>query len=345
ADTAVDITNSATPLLINGTGKTTLINTLTNNYKIAINIGTTMFYGVHKALANLKSNEANYPVNLDSVHIITFTDGLDLSSRGVLMQAGNSIEGVTMASNVDYAAYIKDQINTRTINDVPIKAYSIGVRGTDLDQSDPGQVSMFYNNLESVASPNESYVFDDFSEVKIVFDDIKKGLNTSSTSTSFIMVSTLFDSGTKIRMTFDVDSNISAAGAASQRYIDATMQELTDGTRMLVDIEYSPGISSDAGAGPIFGAISGTEVTFVFNNINGYDASIDQTNTRQWVINPGFTSWVHNSEYKNNNSSATTIEKSSILIYLVLDCSTSLSENDISIIRTTAIDFINSLDQ
>jgi hypothetical protein len=341
ANTAVDITNNA-PILIDASGKNTLNNKLTSDYVIAGSSGTTMSYGVHKALANLKINEANFPANLDSVHIITFTDGLDLSSAGLSQMT--PIENEEFENEDQYIEYVNSEINNRKINGIPIKAYSIGVRGSDLNVNIPEIMNMFYRYLEGIASPNESYVLDNFSGVQLVFNDIANGLNTENTSTNFIIKAALLSNNTKIRMTFDINSELGDP-TASQRFIDATVK-VENGIRTLTDISYSPGISSDEGTGPIFGAIVGadnTDVIYVFNNIKGYSKSTDETNTRQWRMPPNITSWVHNEEYKPDGSSETTVEKSSILIYLVLDNSTSMGADDILVIRNTAQEFISNL--
>jgi hypothetical protein len=80
---------------------------------------------------------------------------------------------------------------------------------------------------------------------------------------------------------------------------------------------------------------SGTKIRMTFDT--------DESKTRQWLMASGATSWQRNSEYVSAGSSASTVEKRSTVIYLVLDCSRSLSTAEIGQIRTAAISFINNL--
>jgi len=172
----------------------------------------------------------------------------------------------------------------------------------------------------------------------------------------------LLDPNVKVRMTFDVGNTTSAAALASQRYIDGTINE-TGGSYTLTNITYGPGIDSDAGAGPLAGTIINGEVNFVFNNITIFDPNTgekvhylppggnsDVIRPRQWLINPGYSNWVHNQEYLPGQASDSNVEKRSAIIYLVLDNSTSLKPDDnrpeeyfIAQIRTAATTFVNSL--
>jgi uncharacterized repeat protein (TIGR02543 family) len=360
ANTAVDIISP--PVLLNSYGKTTLTNAITSNYVIADNIGTTIFYAIHKALANLTVNEFSYPTNLDSVNIITFTDGIDLQSAGISRQPNMAIESLTFQNNPAYGAYVSGEIENRTIAGVNITAYSVGVPGGDLDQTNDEIVEQFQNNLALIASPDKHYQLTDFSEVQGVFDDIAGGLIITNTTAAFTIVTNLLDPDVKVRMTFDVSGITAAAAAASQRYIDGTINE-TGGSYTLTNITYGPGIDSDAGAGPLAGVIINGEANFTFNNITILDPETgekvpylppggddDVIRPRQWLINPGYTNWVHNQEYKPGNASDSTVDKRSAIIYLVLDNSTSLKPDDgrpveyfIAQIRDAAINFVNSL--
>jgi hypothetical protein len=112
AGNASDLTGG-TPILLNASGKSTLTSYLNNNYAISSAPGTALFYGVHRALANLKSNESHFPANLDSVNVITFTDGMDISSDG--RSAFNPIENKTFDSPDEYADYVVTEIADRSI--------------------------------------------------------------------------------------------------------------------------------------------------------------------------------------------------------------------------------------
>jgi hypothetical protein len=152
----------------------------------------------------------------------------------------------------------------------------------------------------------------------------------------------MLDSGTKVRMTFDVTSTNPADAASSVKYIEGTINR-SGTTYTFNNITYTGGISSGVGTGPITGTINGSEVKFVFNNITGYNPSTDSSLTKQWLMASGASAWQINSEYSSEGSSTSTVERRSAIIYLVLDCSTSMATNNITQIRNAANSFITSI--
>jgi hypothetical protein len=317
------------PILLDSSSLYQIRDRLNNDYQIASQAGTAIYYAVHKALANLKSSESKLPNNPDSVYLITFTDGLDNASAG--QSRLSSIENKSFNATTDYVTYVKNEIATRKINGKGITAYSIGVKGNDV-QDDAG----FTTSLQNIASPGKSKELTNFDDVNSTFDEIAEGLIQGS---NFTLTTTLLDSGTKVRMTFDIDkyNPTSADAAASAKYIEGTVTA-TGNNYTFTNISYSEGISSDAGAGPITGTISGTTVKFLFRNITGYNYSTDNNKTRQWLWNSNTSSWQINSEYSTGKA-----DFGNTVIYLVLDCSTSMSWNNIYNIRENVNNFINKI--
>ena len=343
ANTAEQLTSSGPVLLNSTTSRNTLTSALTTNYSRATAAGTSMFYAVHKALENLKANEFGYPTNLDSVNVITFTGGLDSISDGLSLQPGYTIEGESFNTPDEYANYIKGEIANRTIAGKPVTAYSVGVLGNY-------NTASFQSNLEAIASPGKAGLTD-FSAVQSTFGNIAEGLSITSTRTDFTMFTTLLTNGSRVRMTFDVTGTNPASMAVSQRYIEGTISR-SGNVYTLTNIIYGGGISSDAGIGPLNGTVSGTQLEFVFNNITIFDSGTEETisyspqanQTKQWYTTGASSTWNYNdAESVSASSSTTTVERRSAIIYLVLDCSRSLTESQIGDIKTAAINFINSI--
>jgi len=345
----VPTANNAPVLLsTNNTNRTTLTSALTSDYTAATEPGTALFYAVHKALANLKATEFSYPTNIDSVNIITFTDGLDLfSSTGLSALPASRLEEQQFYSNTEYAEYVSGEIENRTIAGLPITAYSVGVPGSDVND-----IPAFQNNLVKIASPDKNQELANYSDVQSTLSSIADGLISSLTSTSikFTMVTPyLYPNGTTVRMTFNSNTDPDSAGA-SQRYIEGTVSEV-GGTYTFTNITYGGGISTAAGAGSLLGTINGTRLSFEFNNITILDTDTGQitnfipvsTMTKQWYKTTGSSQWTHNDDYSPTNSITGNVEKRSAIIYLVLDCSNSLSSTQISSIRTAASNFITSV--
>jgi hypothetical protein len=151
------------------------------------------------------------------------------------------------------------------------------------------------------------------------------------------MTTTQNDPGTIVRMTFDVTGTSPADAAASSKYLEGTLA-YSGGAWTLANVTYGGGITSDAASGAtIPGTVTGSNVSFLFRNIKGYDTKT--ATVQQWTKSAGSSAWQRNSEYSVSGS--TTI--SPVLIQLALDASTSLNDSQILQIRTAVNNFINTL--
>jgi uncharacterized repeat protein (TIGR02543 family) len=337
AGDATDLTNGA-PVLLDYSGKNSLTGKINSDYAISSQGGTALFYGVHKALANL-TNMTAYPDKLDFVNVVTFTDGLDNGSSG--RSAINPIEEKLFDSEDEYATYVDGQIDSRTINGKPITAYSVGVQGSDVTNT-----SLFLSNLEKIASAGKAQRLDYFSELQDTFTNIAANLQVVHSNTNFNMKTTLLSSGTKVRMTFDVTGTGSSDATASSKYIEGTITRTGAGENLnytFGSITYGGGLGSTQGVGPITGAINDSEVTFAFTGMSGYNPATDESKAKQWTMTSSTTEWQVNSEYSISGATEVQVEKRSAIIYLVLDASTSLNATQIGQIRNAAIQFINSI--
>ncbi|MDR2071575.1 MAG: hypothetical protein LBP81_09205, partial [Treponema sp.] len=183
-----------------------------------------------------------------------------------------------------------------------------------------------------------THTLTDFSGLEAKLKEIADGIEISS-EINFTMQTTQNDPGTVIRMTFDITSTTPSAAASSTRYIEGTLA-YDNATKewSLTNITYSPGISSESGA-VIAGTASGSNVSFIFRNLSGYDPKTDTA--KQWIKASTSSSWQINSEYNASGSTDTTAE--TMLVYLVLDASTSLQDSQITQIRTAVNSFIDTL--
>jgi uncharacterized repeat protein (TIGR02543 family) len=331
---AGDAADLTVPILLNSSGKNSLIDTINFQYGNSSQGGTALFYGVHRALDNL-ANITTYPDKLESVNVITFTDGLDNGSTG--RSALNPIEDRTFNTEAEYASYVDGEIDGRIINGKPIIAYSVGVLGNDVTN-----IPLFQSNLEKIASDGKDYELTNFDALRETFEDIADELQVKHTN--FNMKTTLLPSGTKVRMTFDVAGTGSADAAGSSKYLEGAITRTGTGANLsytLGDITYGGGLGSLQGVGPITGAIDGSEVTFAFTGMEGYNQATDELTANQWTMTSGTTEWQINSEY--SISGATEDVMRSAIIYLVLDASISLNSAQIVQIRSAATQFVNSL--
>ena len=88
---------------------------------LAMQNGTILYHAVNTGLNSLA--KAKIPENLINISIVTFTDGLD---QGSYVEGGYN-------SGSDYLAAVNARINNELIGGQNIAAYSIGVRGSDVN--------------------------------------------------------------------------------------------------------------------------------------------------------------------------------------------------------------------
>jgi hypothetical protein len=296
------------------------------------------------------------------VNVVTFTDGVDFSSgtRSQITPIENK-KFLGEEAEAEYATYVDEQIDTRKIGGQPITAYSVGLRGKDVGQSEE-DIALFQSNLKQIASDDKDYELTDWDKVTETFTEIADSLETQYSITNFNLVIPLRSSG-KVRLTFVTDEAPNAE-VDSQRFIEGTITGTETGAGLeftLSDIIYGEGLSSitgerlgsTEGVGPITGDLNGSEISFAFTNMTGFDPGSDDVENsqgkplyaQQWLTSTsgGTTSWRVNSEYTIGGASDPHTEKSSALIYLVLDASNSLNTTQIGTIREAAIGFINLL--
>jgi hypothetical protein len=316
------------PILLDSGGKTALTTAIDSQYKQGTEGGTLLYYAVHKALHTMKGLESRLPANAQSFDIITFTDGIDVGSGGSTLWRDEPLDGQNFTGNTaDYLTWLNTQLETTKIKGYPITASSYGVAGSDVTDS-----NVFKDNLAKLAtSTGQTSTSIKFDELSDTFGQIASGLNVSSTS--FDLYITQGDNGTVYKMTFD---NVTDEDK-SQVYFSGTYN-YSNGTHTLTDIQY---VGMEGSVTSITGTEVGRKVKFRFGTFSLSSGSIVKDHIQQWFKSPNATNWQRNSEYDQQNT--TTVDKSSAVIYLVLDSSKSLSNDNVSSIKAAAKNFIDVL--
>lgn len=292
---------------------TSFVNNLTSSN------GTLLYYGVENALDALKNAEV--PEDLINVTLVTFTDGLDQGS--FMMQS-------KYYDTDSYLTAINNRIKSEKVQNIPINAYSIGLRGNDVSD-----VVQFQKNLQYLASKNNNAVeVSNISEVNAKFQEIANQVyNESFTGTVGLTIPGQ-SNGTKIRFTFDNVSN----ATNSTMYIEGTFR-LSD--RALTDVSYH-GLSCSSGA-TIIGQQDGIFVTFSFEEVKSLTSrTISASYIDQWSYVASSGKWQINSEFTPENNTTMEVSRKSALIMLVLDCSSSLG-SQFSTAKSNANNFISTL--
>ncbi len=279
---------------------------------------TVLYYAVDEAINDLES--ASLPDDLISASIVTFTDGLD---------QGSTMLNPSYSSNGYYLHAISNRINTVKIKNQPITAYSIGLKGNDVTDT-----NQFMANLESLASSGNSYLANNMDEVNTTFEKIANQLITRNTSQTLSLKIPGLADRTKIRFTFD---NVSSADN-STIYIEGTLFRTDNSLR---NIKYE-GVQSSSGT-IVNGEQDGVYLTFTFKDFDkGNGTSIDKEQIKEWYCLSGSNQWQGNSEFSPENDIEVENIYKSAVIMLVLDCSSSLG-SDFEELKGHAQNFIIKL--
>lgn len=282
--------------------------------------GTLLYYSFDEALKTMQST--SLPSDISTAAIVTFTDGLD---QGSMMK-----DDVTYENDLEYLNALNNRIKTETIAGKPIKAFSIGIRGKDV-----ADIDMFRDNLAKLASSEENATeVTSMAEVNAKFKEIAEQLSQSNYIQTINLKMPGVSNGTIVRFTFD---NVKSA-QNSQLYIEGTFNLKQ---RSLENVKYV-GLTSTSGS-TIKGTVEDIFVNFTFEGIQTTNNVLIKSEfTDEWTYIASNSSWQINSEFDKTENSDIVTKRSSAVIMLVLDCSSSLA-NDFVKAQNNAKDFINTL--
>lgn len=290
--------------------------------------GTVLYYSVDQALNTMQATEL--PSDISTAAIVTFTDGLD--------QGSFMMEGVYYDDEMEYLDALNHRIKNETVAGKPITAFSIGIRGQDV-----ADINMFRTNLAKLAydpkNPDKdanAFEVSNMSEVNAKFKEIAEKLTESNYVQTINLKMPGLSNGTRVRFTFD---NVNAANN-SQIYIEGKFN-LKD--KSLEEVEYV-GLTSTSGS-TVNGTVDGIFVNFTFDGVQtDNNVLIKSEFTDEWTYIASNNTWQINSEFDKTENSDIVTKRSSAVIMLVLDCSSSLA-NDFVKAQTNAKDFISTLYQ
>ena len=289
---------------------------------------TGLYYADYTALKKLKS--FGQPPKLTNVALVTFTDGLDNAS---LDDSERNPENYP--TREAYLNAISSKIRTDKVHGMDINAYTIGLRGNDVQD-----VAAFQNNLKKLASKdNNVFEVTSMDEALQRFEEIAESLHSTNTTTSLsLLVPPGYDDGLVLRFTFD---QINTASNSSL-FIECTYKRTNEGRR-LESISYH-GFEQGASSLSSVEKLPNGFYKFVFQNLKKDNGSfineIDKNRLKLFRQIP--TGWEPETEFDNNNQSSVIEEQCSALIMLVLDCTTSLG-SQFSSLKIGAKRFVETL--
>lgn len=294
--------------------------------------GTALYFADYTALKMMRDYNS-VPPKLQTVALVTFTDGEDTSSDG----EKNDPEHYNDPEK--YLDEISKKIKNENIHGFSVEAYSIGLKSGDTG-------SDFKSRLEKLASSSDNaFEVSDMEEVKERFTEIAENLY-SVFKTINIKFSVLgnYSDGTRMRFSLDIycdhdENECERNGKNSNLYIDATYRR-NGSERSFENFAYH-GFSGNLETVKCGDRDPKGFYPCIFENLqyDNMDTKIKQIELWKNDNNE----WKHENEALKQEDSNINESKSSALIMLVLDCTTSLGNSKFKKLQEAGKDFIETL--
>lgn len=279
------------------------------------------------------------PTNLKHVALVTFTDGLD----NLAMNPNYNPEKYESRDKYLEAIH-KKIVDEKGIHDKKVEAYAIGLNGKE-EGIDPDEFEDTLKNLSSCKDLTGSCkdnvsMASNMESAKESFRKIAESLYYATKTVNLdVKVPDGYDDGQPLRFTFD------GQGEDSELYIEAKFHR-SDDARTLEEISYHGLVK---GKTKISGTLDsdGAYYHFMFEDLK-YESDktplsdSDINKIQLWVQNKNKETWKTDSEFGRQNSVNVEEHRSSALIMLVLDCTTSLG-SDFGTMQQAGKEFINTL--
>ena len=291
---------------------------------LAQDYDTMLYYSVKESIRTLQV--ANYPDNLYSASIVTFTDGVDNVSPFYEQYQGTSL---SYLEDVNHRLYEED------VAGIPLSAWTVGLWSKDAKS----QPQVFENNLQMLSKPSSQVAYaNNMTEVNARFEDIASALNNSFYLYKVGIRIAGPANGEKVRFTLDGVT----AGEYSTKYIEGVfdMNNLS-----LYDVHYH-GIACNSGA-TVQGTRENNRVSFQFSGIQTNDNTAIYENRFmewRWIEYAGV--WQRDSEFKPDQAVTIQKERKSAVVLLNLDCTMSLTSEEGDLfpqLKSAAKNFISRL--
>ena len=288
---------------------------------LTLNSNTLLYHAVYTGINTLQS--VNYKNKLSNAVLVTFTDGLDQGSLAL---------NYDFRTDQEFAQYLSELISNTKVQDVPLQAYALGVKGTDVSDD-----LLFMTNLNSLSSKPEnvhqvSSMSQISSEFNAIYEDIVKRRDQLILTISVPVMS----DGATCRFTFDNASNAESSKVWAQGTFNRS-------TMSLENITYE-GLSSNSG-NTIRGSQNGLNVSFTFFDCRDRNGNIlqlpDKNYIDHWTYVASNKTWQHNVEMGNNDIELE--KRNSTAVMMLIDCSSSIGSNDFENIQNVANVFIERL--
>lgn len=278
---------------------------------------TYLYYSTDQAINALSNHK--YPENLGSVALITFTDGNDDGSLEMVDPTWN---------DHTYQRYLAKRIKETKVQNIPINAFSIGLKGKDNTD-----LEMFKSNLQVLASSDDQAMeVNNMSEVEATINEILDNLERSWVNKKIMCSINVRATGDIIRFTLDKSSEeLNGDPDKSELWIEGTFSR-TDNS--LNDIVYH-GLTSTSGNKVVSEKIEIEEdgrvkvkYRFTFENLRDLEGNVFEPGKIAFFHRTSSTGkWQPHTEFRDGEDSGTETSRTSSAIMFVMDCSDSLGDD------------------
>ncbi|MDR1468363.1 MAG: SPOR domain-containing protein [Spirochaetaceae bacterium] len=311
--------------LIDSGAKSRLVSLFNQSYGRSTLPGTSLYYAVHSAINRINGWDANGALSkFDTILLVTITDGLDTASTDSSFER---IDGLSFKNIAAYQNFIKKTIEDKRIGGKKITAVSIGIQGTDtITEADYGAA------LRAAASTDHNVYRIPLRNLTKTLQDIAASATNGMTLQPFGFITPAYPDGTEIFIALDSFST----PARGQNFIAGKI--ITRGNQPYLENitlgGFAKGASSTASVAGRVEPNGGIEWQFTFSEtlssskiVPYYRAGKDWQGTKEFVVRT----------YTPISSNR------SVLVYLLIDNSVSMSNQNIAAIRESVTQFIDAL--
>ncbi|GHU44750.1 hypothetical protein FACS1894190_16390 [Spirochaetia bacterium] len=307
-----------------------LVELFNNRYKLSANSGNAVYYAIHKAKANIVNNiiDGKLPASVDSINIVTITNGVDNSSANPALEDINMLDkniSKDERSKNGYVKFLPELINT------PVEKYGKTIRTWTLMLSGENEAAKRELNIISSSENNGrhiSYTPDAF--VEDLFE-ITDGINKRPVE-SLVAIMPSFYNGAVITIKIDNSNSITATV-----FFDET------GKHYLTDIKSEP-----------------SDIIEDFTRVEGIPEAGEYAYTfplaRNFLPKGLQSKDIEHSVYQNVNDRLeedsasfiriyrdTSVQRGSAIVYFVLDNEKAIGEKGIKIVNGVVSKIINQM--
>lgn len=307
--------------------KSRLLSLFRQSYARATLPGTSLYYALHNAINQIDRWDASGALSgFDTVFLVTITDGLDTSSTDPAL---TPINGVAFNNALSYQNFIRNSIENRQTGAQKITAVSVGIRGTDLLSEQE-----YTTALRSAATAEDNVYRIPLYNLTKILQDIAASATSGAVAHPFGFITPTYPDGTEIFIALDGFST----PPRGQNFISGQVR-IRGGHFILENITLG-GSAQEAGPAPTDGIVGRAEpnggVEWLFN----FPEPLNPSRVIHYY-KPG-------KDWRNSKEFALRIYppvggRHSSLVYLLIDNSVSMSNQNIAAVRDSVAKFIEAL--